>query len=181
MIMRDSYRRMQQHTTPAPVCLMPSVPSHGVTIIAGRAKAGKTAMAIDLVAAVSTGQDSILGPMRLRGTGSDILWCAVEDTTASVMGQLRQQGANMDRVYLADCINVPRLDTLIDSLAAQMNHTHLDMIVIDDIDVLMVNTADLSDYDLYCLGRLDDLARQAGCAIVIVCRVDVDDSDNRGS
>lgn len=180
MTTKENYRRMQQHTTPAPVCLLPAVPSRGLTIIAGMPNTGKTAMATNLVAAVSTGQDSILGPMRLSGAGT-VMWCAVEDSTVSVMDRLRQQGANMDRVYLADCINVPRLDTLIDSLAAQIMRTHLDMIVIDDIDVLMVNTADLSDYDLYCLGRLDDLAKQAGCAIVIVCRVDIDDGDNRGS
>jgi RecA-family ATPase len=158
-------------------CLAPGLPRSGITILTGMRAAGKTTAAIDLVAAITTGQDSALGPVDLQGPGTAIL-CIAGDSPAHVAAQLARQGADLDHVQLMDCTSARRhLDAVVASIQAITDRTHPDLIVVDDIDRLLMDAGNHTAQDRQALRQLDDIAHQAGCAIVIVRQGDMQQDD----
>ena len=161
--------------------VVPRYIAHGLTILAGRPKAGKSYLALNIAVAIATG-GGVLGEKVEQG---DILYLALEDNKRQLQGRLDQMipfGRKPERLHLT--IECNRLDKGgLEAIEAWCRSVPKPRCIVVDVfgRVRAAKHRDESpyDYDYRTMVPLKTLADRLGIAVVIIHhtnkRQDVDD------
>lgn len=132
-----------------------------VAILQGDPMAGKSSLAVDLAARVSSG-----APMPLDETGGEprsVIIAGHEDTAGQVRARLLAAGAALDRVYLSRV--PPRLPTQVDGLRRVIESTRAGLVILE-------NTAEILDGRAAkvtaALTPLAEVAERTGATVLLL-------------
>lgn len=132
-----------------------------VAILQGDPMAGKSSLALDLAARVSSG-----APLPLDATGGEpraVIIAGHEDTAGQVRARLQAAGADLDRVFLSRL--PPRLPGQIDALQRAIETTSAGL-------VIMENTAEILDARAArvtaALAPLAEVAERTGATVLLL-------------
>ena len=152
------------------------IPKGSITLLAGDGGTGKTFIWCNLVAAVTTGEKSILEqdiPFPSDGQGKDVLFFSSEDSAAVILRRrLRKAGADADRVQFVDMsdpdfdsikFNSPELANIIDACKPAL-------CVFDPIQSFIPADVNMSSRNAMrqCLSPLASMGEKYGTSFLIV-------------
>lgn len=139
----------------------------GLSVLAGKAKVGKSWLCLQLASAVASGEP-FLGKQTEK---SSVLYCALEDTERRVQRRLQQQGdafpAGLDFIYKLPVVSgadgIGTLQLLITTYRYKM-------LILDTWAAAMGQGVDENgSTDMaFIFNNLRDVAHDTGCAIVVI-------------
>ena len=160
----------------AEFCVEGLIPTAGLTLLAGKPKAGKSTLARDLASCVVQGQD-FLGRSTSQGR---VLYLALEEKKSEVAKHFTSLGLAADSPILLHCGGIGRGDEAVKEIEA-MIHTCGDVkLVIVDPLFHLVRVRDTNEYGrVYeALQKLVELGRASGAAILVVHHLKKRESDD---
>jgi RecA-family ATPase len=148
------------------------IPLGHLTLFQGDPGVGKSLVAMDLCARISTGQSFPDGSAGACA-GDVVIWNAEDGAKDVVRQRLEAAGADLDRVHVphddasAETIGLP---SGVDTLDAQLTESRARMVVIDPIVAFLdrrIATHDDKSVRL-ALGPVSRLAKRHHCAVVVI-------------
>lgn len=159
---------------PEPTWAVPGLLPAGLTIFAGKQKAGKSWMALQIAQAVATG-GHVLGEQIQRGP---VLYLALEDIPRRLQDRMKKQRWPADKSLKADFMVLGSfLDRVGDlrnggneTLARQIERRKYRLVVIDTLSRAVAGTADQMDVDdmTATLSPVQEVAFNHNCAVVMI-------------
>jgi AAA domain len=160
---KDLYDTPAEETS---YCVEGMLPTSGLSILAGKPKAGKTTLARQLAVAVAQGE-SFLGRQTQQGT---VLYLALEEKQSEVTAHFQQLGLTESDPVLVRCGSVPMKDGAVSALERALTEIPDIMLVILDPIFRFIGVRDGNDYVQVnnALEQVLDLARRYGVHILTV-------------
>ena len=147
-----------------PPWVVPGLLPVGLTLLAGRAKLGKSWLALQLTQAVATG-GSFLGKQVERGA---CLYLALEDPPRRLAGRMKSQGWS-DLDAQADFVTVGSLRAGGgEALAASIRDRGYRLVIVDTLSRALAGDQNDGQAMTAALTPLQEAAHTAGCAVVMV-------------
>jgi len=159
---------------PEPTWAVPGLLPAGLTIFAGKQKAGKSWLALQIAQAVAAG-GHVLGEQIERGP---VLYLALEDIPRRLQDRMKKQRWPVDKTLEADFMVLGNfLDRVGDlrnggneTLARQIEKRGYRLVVIDTLSRAVMGTADQMDVDdmTTTLSPVQEVAFNHNCAVVMI-------------
>ena len=159
---------------PEPTWAVPGLLPAGLTIFAGKQKAGKSWLALQIAQAVAAG-GHVLGQQIERGP---VLYLALEDIPRRLQDRMKKQKWPADKSLEADFMVLGNfLDRVGDlrnggneTLARQIERRGYRLVVIDTLSRAVMGTADQMDVDdmTTTLSPVQEVAFNNNCAVMLV-------------
>jgi len=141
------------------------LPRGGLSILAGKPKAGKSTLARCMALAVARG-DPVIGRESVAGP---VIYLCLEDKRAEVAEHFRAMGAGDERLYVHTGPAPAPSDTAVEQLRQLIGQTGATLAVIDTL-LRFVRVRDVADYAemTKALDPMLDLSRETACHVMAV-------------
>lgn len=157
-------------------CVDGLIPMGGLSLIAGKPKAGKSTLVRQLAASVATGTD-FLNRLTIQGS---VLYLALEEMPSEVRRHLDDLGVNENSPVSLHFGSIEKPEQAIGEIQSIIQERGDIALVIIDPLVNFLKVRDGNDYSLMypAMMKLVDLARNTGVAIVVVHHAKKRESDD---